>query len=119
VELGIEVAQLLGRADVGQTVVISRGHVLALEAVEGTDETIRRGARLGGPDAVVVKLCKPGQDERFDLPAVGPNTLAVMQECKARVLALEAGRTLLLDAKQLFADADRYHISVLGVPIPP
>jgi DUF1009 family protein len=119
VEFGIEVARLLGRADVGQTVVIRKGHVLALEAVEGTDETIRRGALLGGPGAVVVKLCKPGQDQRFDLPAVGPDTLSVMHQCEATVLALEAGRTLLLDVKKLLADAERWAISVLGVVIAP
>ena len=76
--------------------------MLALEAVEGTDETIRRGGKLGGKGAVVVKRCKPGQDLRFDLPAVGPRTLEVMREVGAKVLALEAGRTVLLDAPQLF-----------------
>ncbi len=115
VALGLEVAQLLGRADVGQTVVVKDGHVLALEAAEGTDETIRRGCRISGAGAVVVKLCKPGQDERFDLPAVGPTTLEVMGECHARVLAIEAGKTLLVDAAALLADAERAGISVLGV----
>ncbi len=100
--LGVEVAALLGQADVGQTVVVRNGHVLALEAVEGTDETIRRGGKLGGKGAVVVKRCKPGQDLRFDLPAAGPRTLEVMREVGAKVLALEAGRTVLLDAPQLF-----------------
>ena len=79
VALGEEVATLLGRADVGQTVVVKNGHVLALEAVEGTDACIRRGAELGGPGVVVVKRSKPGQDERFDLPAVGPATLEVLR----------------------------------------
>ncbi|HME91506.1 MAG TPA: UDP-2,3-diacylglucosamine diphosphatase LpxI [Myxococcaceae bacterium] len=115
VALGVEVAQLLGRADVGQTVVVREGLVLALEAVEGTDEAIRRGCRLGGRGAVVVKLCKPGQDERFDLPAVGPATLQVMRECGARVLAVEAGKTIVLEAAELCAQADRSGISVLGV----
>jgi UDP-2,3-diacylglucosamine hydrolase len=115
VALGVEVATLLGRADVGQTVVVRGGHVLALEAVEGTDETIRRGGQLGGAGAVVVKRCKPGQDLRFDLPAVGPRTLEVMGEARARVLALEAGRTVLLDAPALFAAAARQGITVVGV----
>ena len=115
VSLGAEVARLLGRADVGQTAVIKGGHVLALEAVEGTDETIRRGARLGGAGVVVVKVSKPGQDERFDLPAVGTKTLDVMRDCRASVLAIEGGRTLLLDAAQLFAEAERAGISVVGV----
>lgn len=116
VALGLEVARALGRVDVGQTVVVRQGHVLALEAVEGTDETIRRGGRLGGEGAVVVKLCKPGQDTRFDLPAVGPATLEVMAEVGARALAVEAGRTILLDAQQLCASAQRRGVSVVGVP---
>lgn len=116
VELGVEVASLLGQADVGQTVVVRGGHVLALEAVEGTDETIRRAGALGGRGAAVVKLCKPGQDERFDLPAVGLGTLEVMEAAGARVLAVEAERSLLLDGQALFDAAARRAISVLGVP---
>jgi hypothetical protein len=115
VALGVEVAALLGKADVGQTVVVRNGHVLALEAVEGTDETIRRGGKLGGKGAVVVKRCKPGQDLRFDLPAAGPRTLEVMREVGAQVLALEAGRTVLLDAPQLFKEAEAQGITVVGV----
>jgi DUF1009 family protein len=115
VALGVEVASLLGQADVGQTVVVHNGHVLALEAVEGTDETIRRGGKLGGKGAVVVKRCKPGQDLRFDLPAAGPRTLEVMREVGAKVLALEAGRTVLLDTPQLFQDAEAEGITVVGV----
>ncbi|ATB38105.1 hypothetical protein CYFUS_003531 [Cystobacter fuscus] len=116
VALGREVATLLGQADVGQTVVVRQGHVLALEAVEGTDEAIRRGAKYGGTGAVVVKRCKPGQDLRFDLPAVGPRTLDVMKEVGATVLALEVGKTVLLDAPELFRKADTVGISLVGVP---
>jgi DUF1009 family protein len=115
VEVGIRVAELLGRADVGQTVVVKKGQVLALEAIEGTDETVRRGARLGGAGAIVVKLSKPGQDQRFDLPTVGANTIAVMRECGANVLAVEAGKTILLDAPALLGQADRERIALLGV----
>ncbi|MHB8876360.1 MAG: LpxI family protein [Myxococcaceae bacterium] len=116
VALGLEVARALGSVDVGQTAVVRGGNVLALEAVEGTDEAIRRGGRLGGAGAVVVKLCKPGQDPRFDLPAVGPSTLEVMREVSATALAVESGRTILLDAEALFAVAARLGISVVGVP---
>lgn len=115
VALGVEVAGALGRADVGQTVVVKLGHVLALEAVEGTDETIRRGGRLGGPGAVVVKRCKPAQDQRFDLPAVGSQTIAVMAEVGARVLAVEAGRSILIDASELLSLADQKGISLVSV----
>src|SRR5262249_14776179 len=118
VEVGMEVARRLGELDIGQTVVGKSGHVLALEAVEGTDETIPRAARVGGPGAVVVKVCKPGQDERFDLPTVGTTTLAVMGDFQATVLAVEAHRTLLLDAPRLFAEANRRGISVVGCEVP-
>jgi DUF1009 family protein len=115
VAVGLEVATLLGQADVGQTVVVRERLVLALEAVDGTDETIRRGGRLGGPGAAVVKLSKPGQDRRFDLPAIGTGTIAVMEEAGARLLAVEAGRSLLLDVEALAAAADRAGICVEGV----
>lgn len=113
--LGMEVAGLLGRADVGQTVVVKNRHVLALEAVEGTDETIRRGAKLGGKGVMVVKRCKPEQDERFDLPAVGEGTLTVMREVGATALVLEAGRTLILDGEAFLGAATRLGISVQGL----
>jgi len=113
------VATLLGRADVGQTVVVKNGHVLALEAVEGTDACIRRGAELGGPGVVVVKRSKPGQDERFDLPAVGPGTLEVLRSVGGRVLALEAGKTLLLDGDRLLALAKEAGITLVARPAAP
>jgi UDP-2,3-diacylglucosamine hydrolase len=116
VALGVEVASLLGKADVGQTVVVRGGNVLALEAVEGTDEAIRRGGKLGGKGAVVVKRCKPGQDLRFDLPAAGPRTLEVMAEVGATVLALEAGKTVLLETPALFSRAEAEGITVVGIP---
>lgn len=115
IALGARTARLLGQADVGQTAVVKNGHVLALEAVEGTDEAIRRGGRFGGAGAVVVKLSKPGQDPRFDLPAIGPGTIAVMQSVGARLLAVEAGRTLLLDASALLGDAAKAGITVIGI----
>ncbi|HUM10475.1 MAG TPA: UDP-2,3-diacylglucosamine diphosphatase LpxI [Myxococcaceae bacterium] len=114
VALGEEVATLLGRADVGQTVVVKNGHVLALEAVEGTDACIRRGAELGGPGVVVVKRSKPGQDDRFDLPAVGPGTLEVLRDVGGRVLVVEAGRTLLLEGDRLVRLANERGITVIG-----
>jgi UDP-2,3-diacylglucosamine hydrolase len=117
IRLGREVAGALGRADVGQTVVVKNGVVLAVEAIEGTDEAIRRGGRLGGPGAVVVKRAKPGQDLRFDLPAAGPVTLEVMREAGAKVLAVEAGKTVLLDGALLFKWARALGISVVGIRV--
>lgn len=112
--VALEVAEALGRVDVGQTVMVKDGAVLAVEAVEGTDEAIRRGGRYGGKGAVVVKRSKPGQDLRFDLPAIGPQTLEVMREVGASVLVVEAGKTVLLDKAQLFKWAERLRITVLG-----
>ena len=117
IALGLEVAEHLGRADVGQTVVVKNGHVLALEAIEGTDETIRRGGRLGGPGAVVVKISKPQQDSRLDLPAVGERTIRVMAEVGARLLVIEAGHTLLLDAPRLVRVATESRIAVFGAHV--
>ncbi len=114
VALGREVAAALGAVDVGQTVVVKDGVVLAVEAVEGTDACIRRAGRFGGPGAVVVKRCKPSQDLRFDLPAAGPVTLEVMREAGAKVLAVEAGKTVLLDAQLLFGDAAKLGFSIIG-----
>jgi DUF1009 family protein len=114
VEMGREVARALGTVDVGQTVVVKNGAVLAVEAVEGTDEAIRRGGRLGGPGAVVIKSAKPGQDVRFDLPAVGPTTLEIMREVRASVLALEAGKTVLLEREAFVKWAARLGIAVLA-----
>jgi UDP-2,3-diacylglucosamine hydrolase len=114
--LGWEVAELLGKADVGQTVVVRGGHVLALEAIEGTDECIRRAGALAGGrgGGVVVKRCKPQQDVRFDLPAVGPGTVRAMAGAGLRALVVEAGRTLLLDAAGMVAAAGEAGITVVG-----
>jgi DUF1009 family protein len=117
IALGREVAARLGRADVGQTVVVKAGVVLAVEAVEGTDEAIRRAGRLGGPGAVVVKRAKPGQDLRFDLPAAGTVTLEVMREAGAKVLAVEAGKTVLIDGELLFKWAGKLGICVVGIRV--
>ncbi len=117
IALGREVAGALGKADVGQTVIVKGGVVLAVEAVEGTDEAIRRAGRLGGPGAVVVKRSKPGQDLRFDQPAAGSVTLEVMREVGAKVLAVEAGKTLLLDGALLFRWAGKLKITVVGIRI--
>jgi UDP-2,3-diacylglucosamine hydrolase len=89
--------------------------VTALEAVEGTDDTIRRGGLLAGKGAVVVKVCKPSQDLRFDLPAVGQGTIKAMLEVEARVLAVEAGKTLIFDRQEMLALADRAGIAIWGV----
>lgn len=115
IDFGFRIAKEIGRLDLGQCVVVRRQVVVALEAVEGTDEAIRRGGRLAGPGTVVVKVCKPGQDLRFDLPAVGADTISVMQEVGAAVLAVEAGKTLIFDRAEMLRLADRAGIVVWGV----
>ncbi len=116
---GIRVAQAIGRWDIGQSVVVKGGVVLAVEAIEGTDAAIRRGGALGRTDIVVVKMSKPGQDLRFDVPAIGPRTIAVCREAGVSVLAVEAGRTLLLEREELLRCADEAGIAVVGVAAEP
>ncbi len=117
-EVGVLAARAIGSLDLGQTVVVKRGVVLAVEAVEGTDACIARGGQLargGGHGPVVVKVRKPQQDERFDLPAVGPQTIATLAEAGCSALALEAGRTLVFDRAELAAAADKAGIAVEGI----
>ena len=112
---GWPLAKAIGRLDIGQTLVVKDKSVLAVEAVEGTDAAIRRGAALGGKGAAVLKVFKPGQDPRFDAPTVGPETIATLAETGAALLAVEAGRTLILERAEVVARADASGIALLGV----
>ncbi len=114
-QYGWEVAQEVGRLDIGQCVIVKDRVVVAVEAVEGTDETIRRGGRLAGEGVVVVKRTKPHQDLRFDLPAVGPATIEAMQEVKAAALGLEADRTVMLDREDTLRIANESRIAVVAM----
>jgi DUF1009 family protein len=114
VRYGMEVAKGIGRWDIGQTVIVKAGVVLAVEALEGTDAALRRGGELGRGGAVAVKVSKPEQDLRFDVPAIGPNTVAVCQAVGIAVLALEAGKTLLLERKALLEAADEACLTIVG-----
>ena len=115
IRLGFEVAKGVGRFDVGQSVVVKSGVVLAVEAIEGTDSTMRRGGELGHGGAVLVKVSKPGQDLRFDVPAVGPATAVVARVAGVEVIALEAGKTLMLDKADFLAEARAGDLVVVGV----
>ena len=116
IEYGRAVAQEIARLDLGQTIVVKDQAVVAIEAMEGTDETIRRAARLvGGRRLTVVKAARPDQDMRFDVPAVGLDTLEVMQECNVSALAIDAGKTLILDREKFIREADRFKATVLAV----
>ena len=115
IRYGWEVAHDIGRLDIGQCVVIKDRVVVAVEAVEGTDGAIKRGGDLAKEGAVVVKRSKPQQDLRFDLPAVGPRTIEVMASVKASVLAIEAGRTILLDREIMLEKARSARIAIVGI----
>ncbi len=115
IRLGVAVAKEIGRWDIGQSVVVKRGTVLAVEGVEGTNAAIRRGGTLSGEGGIVVKVSKPQQDLRFDVPAVGPDTITVMHEVKAAVLAIEAGKTLMIERSTLLARAQEMGIRVVAV----
>src|SRR5262245_21682895 len=115
IRYGWEVAHDIGRLDIGQCVVIKDRVVVAVEAVEGTDGAIKRGGELVKEGAVVVKRSKPQQDLRFDLPAVGPRTIEVMASVKASVLAVEAGRTVLLDREIMLEQAKSARIVIVGI----
>jgi hypothetical protein len=118
IDYGERVARALAGMDLGQTAVVKGRAAVALEAMEGTDEVIRRAGRIAGPGTTVVKVSKPRQDMRFDVPVVGPGTLAAMREAGARVLALDAGRTLLIDRPQFLEQAEASSVAVWGLSPP-
>jgi UDP-2,3-diacylglucosamine hydrolase len=114
-DYGRKVARGLAQYDIGQTVVVADGACVAVEAMEGTDAVIRRAAALAGGKALsVIKVAKPNQDMRFDVPVVGLPTIAVMRECGATALSLDAGKTLLFDRDKLLAAADAAGIAIVG-----
>jgi DUF1009 family protein len=101
------VAKTTSELDIGQTVVIKSGTVLAVEAFEGTDDTITRAGSLGGPGTVVVKVAKPTHDMRFDIPVIGMETFERLEQTQAAALALEAKRTIILERETAVAEANR------------
>ncbi|WP_028319086.1 LpxI family protein [Desulfobulbus elongatus] len=115
IRFGWAIAREVGRLDIGQCVVVRGRSVLAVEAIEGTDATIRRGGELAGSGAVVVKLKKPNQDFRFDLPATGVRTVETLAAVRGAVLAVEAGQSLLFDRAAMVAAADRAGLVVVGL----
>lgn len=115
IRLGLRLARQCAGLGVGQTVVVKQGVVLAVEGIEGTNETILRGCRLAGPGAVAVKAVAPQQDYRFDVPAVGGATLEALAEGRASALAVEGGKVLVLDREKVLAVAARHQIAVVGL----
>ena len=114
IQFGWETLEALGVLDIGQCVVVKNQVIVSVEAVEGTDEAITRGGRLGGKGAVVIKRTKPHQDLRFDLPAIGPQTIQTMVSVQATVLAIEAGRTVIIDREDVLSQANKAGISIVG-----
>ncbi|MDP7040779.1 MAG: UDP-2,3-diacylglucosamine diphosphatase LpxI [Myxococcota bacterium] len=115
-EYGYNIACQMGKLDVGQTVIVKSGAVVALEAIEGTDACIKRAGELTkNKGAVMVKIAKPDQDMRFDVPAIGLETLKSLESAGIKVLGIDAGRTLMLDKDELLKRAERMKIAVVGL----
>lgn len=114
IDFGWPLARKIAEMDIGQTLVVKGKTVVAVEAMEGTDECIRRAAKIAGSGLVVIKVARPKQDLRFDLPVVGLRTIAVLQEVGSRVLVVEAARTLLLDKPELLNRAKQSGIAIIG-----
>jgi DUF1009 family protein len=114
VDLGWKIAKEIARLDIGQTVIVKNGTIVAVEALEGTNETIKRGGTLAHNGAVMVKVTKPNQDMRFDMPVIGVETIRIAVEAKLRVIAVEAGKTLLLERDAIVDLAGRSRISIVA-----
>jgi UDP-2,3-diacylglucosamine hydrolase len=115
IQRGFEVARVMAQASVGQTVVVRRGAVGAVEAIEGTTEAIRRGTALSGPGAVIVKGVAPGHDFRFDVPGIGPDTLEAAAAGGASALAIQAGSVLILEREETIRRADKAAMALVSV----
>jgi UDP-2,3-diacylglucosamine hydrolase len=111
---GCRIADIVSGSDIGQTIAVKDAAVVAVEAMEGTDEVIARAGRLAGPGVRVVKVAKPQQDMRFDVPVVGLPTIRAMRDAGASALSIDAGRTLVLDGGDMFRAADEAGIAVVG-----
>jgi UDP-2,3-diacylglucosamine hydrolase len=114
VDLGWKITKEIARLDIGQTVIVKDGTILAVEAFEGTNEAIKRGGALASEGAVMVKVAKPNQDMRFDVPVIGLETIRIATEVKLRVIAVEAGRTLLLERDAIVDLANRAKITIIA-----
>ncbi len=114
IDLGWSVAKEIARLDIGQTVIVKNGTVVAVEAIEGTNDAIKRGGALAREGAVMVKVAKPSQDMRFDVPVIGVETIRIAAEARLRVIAVEAGKTLLLERDAIVDLANRSGISIVA-----
>lgn len=115
VKYGYWLAKETGKLDIGQSVVIKNKMIMAVEAIEGTDKCIKRGCKLAKKDACIVKVAKPKQDKRFDIPAIGLKTLKTMKKYHANLIAVEAGETIIVDQEEVIKYADRHNIIIMAV----
>ena len=115
VNYGFWLAKEMGKIDVGQSVVIKDKMIMAVEAIEGTDSCIKRGAKLAKRGAVIVKVAKPKQDKRFDIPAIGMKTLRTMRCKRASLIAVEANETIIVDQEKVIKYADEHDIVIMAV----
>jgi len=114
VDLGWKIAKEIAELDIGQTVIVKNGTIVAVEALEGTNDAIKRGGALARKGAVMIKVAKPKQDMRFDVPVIGVETIRIAAEAKLRVIAIEAGKTLLLERDAIVDFAGRSGISIVA-----
>jgi DUF1009 family protein len=117
-EFGYRMADVIAGLDIGQTIAVKHQAVVAVEAMEGTDETIARAGHLAGDGVTIVKVAKPGQDMRFDVPIVGLATIQAMRHAGARVLSIDAGKTLIFDREAFLSSANEAGIAVVGRAVP-
>lgn len=115
INFGKEIAKQLANTNIGQTIVVKNRTVAAVEAIEGTDNTIMRGGRIARGNVVVVKVSKPNQDMRFDVPVIGPKTVKILKRAGRGILAVEAGRVLILEKEKTIKLADKYGIKIIGI----
>ncbi len=114
VDFGIKIAKKIAGLDIGQTVVVKDKAILAVESIEGTDEAIKRGAKYGKEGIVVVKVSKPNQDMRFDIPTIGPETIRILKELKAKCISIEAEKTLIIDKEETIKLANESGIGIIA-----
>jgi DUF1009 family protein len=113
-ELGYRIADAIAALDIGQAVAVKGGAVVGVEAMEGTDALIARAGQLAGPGVVIVKVAKPNQDMRFDVPVVGIATISALAAARATLLSVDAGKTLMIDGDAVVAAADAAGIAIVG-----
>ncbi len=115
INYGYNIAKTISLSDIGLTVVVKNKIVVAVEALEGTDECILRGSKLAGPECYVIKVARPNQDMKFDLPVIGPKTVKILHLAKVKLLAVESKKTLIIDKPEVIKKMDKLAIKLYGI----